>query len=82
MTTDHLPQPGDNFDVFVVRGRRAGKLTGYLCKATAIWNGSTQLLPYSHSPDLGGFSIRTDSLKFGVKFNGREVHYYTRQRAS
>lgn len=82
MTTDHLPEPGDCFDVFVVRGRRNGKLVGYLCKATAIWNGSTQLLPYSRSPDLGGFTVSTDSLKYGAKFDGRPVHYYTRTRAT
>jgi hypothetical protein len=80
MTTDRLPQPGDSFDVFVVSGRRAGKLTGYLCKATALWNGTSQLLPYSRT--VTGFTVRTDSLRFGVKFAGRQVHYYTSARAS
>jgi hypothetical protein len=81
VTTEHLPEPGDTFDVFVVRGRRNGKLTGYLCKATAIWNGSTQLLPYSRAPELGGFTVTTDSLKHGIRFDGRTVHYYLRPKA-
>ena len=80
MTSNHLPEPGDLFDVFVVRGRRNGKLVGYLCKATAIWNGSTQLLPYSRAQT--GFSIKTDGLKYGIKFDDREVHYYARARAA
>jgi hypothetical protein len=81
MTRDHLPEAGDEFDVFVIRGRRGGKLTGYLCKATAIWNGSTALLPYSLSPDLGGFTVKTTALTYGgVKFDGRFVHSYERKR--
>jgi hypothetical protein len=80
MTSDHLPEPGDSFDVFVVVVRRNGKFVGYLCKAQAIWNGSTQLLPYSHS--VTGFSVSTNSLKYGIKFDGRPVHYYTRKKAS
>lgn len=80
--TDHLPQPGDCFDVFVVSGRRAGKLTGYLCKATAIWNGSTQLLSYIYSPGESGFTVKTADIKHGVKYEGRVVHFYTLKRAS
>jgi hypothetical protein len=29
-----------------------------------------------------GFSVSTNSLKYGIKFDGRPVHYYTRKKAS
>jgi hypothetical protein len=79
---DHIPDPGDVFDVFVVRGKRNGRLVGHLYKATAIWNGQTDLMPYSRSPDLGGFAISTSQLKYGITHNGREIHWYARPKRS
>jgi hypothetical protein len=74
LTTHPALKAGDVFDVFVFTGKRRG----YLCKGTVIWNGSTQLLPYSMSPDRGGFSVNTSTLYDGVTFQGTPVYGYRR----
>lgn len=74
LTTHPTLKAGDVVDVFVFKGKRRG----YLCKGTVIWNGSTHLLPYSMSPDLGGFSVNTSTLFSGVKFQGKQVFGYRR----
>jgi hypothetical protein len=74
LTNHPTLKAGDVVDVFVF----TGKHRGYLCKGTVIWNGSTQLLPYSKSPDLGGISVKTEALFDGVTFQGKLVYGYRR----
>ena len=85
--TDNAPiAVGQEFDVFVFftpgqRKHERGK--GYLCKATPLWNGSTQLLPYARH--RGGFAVSTDAIEWGCKIREgignreRTVHCYRRR---
>lgn len=45
----------------------------YLARATLMWNGSTQILPHSHT--RGGFSINTEDLRWSTK---NQRWYYQR----
>ena len=75
LTNHPTLKAGDVIDVFVFTGKRRG----YLCKGTVLWNGSTQLLPYSTSPDLGGFAVSTTVLFDRVTVDGKAVYGYRKQ---
>jgi hypothetical protein len=68
----------DGSEVFVITGRTTKGYRGFLCRAQACSPTLTQLLPLAHTET--GFAVNTDNIKAGLRYQGREVHYFVKAK--